>query len=100
MLFNESVSITIENKCLIKNSQLQIEKNKKYCMIGNNGCGKTTLMNHIYNTLQSKFDILYVKQSEIITEDCPIYEYMLLANTKLYELYLKFSELEKQIEID
>jgi ATPase subunit of ABC transporter with duplicated ATPase domains len=102
MLFNEEVSITIGNKIIIKSSTIAIQKNEKYCILGSNGVGKTTLLNHIYDKIKltSPDDILYITQSENIVDNCNIYEYMLKADNTLYENFMKFTELENKVNTD
>lgn len=49
--------IKIENHLLIKDVNLFVKGNEKIVLIGNNGCGKTTLLNQIYNELKNRKDI-------------------------------------------
>jgi ATP-binding cassette, subfamily F, member 1 len=95
MIFNEEVSITLGNKTLITPSLVQIQQNEKYCIIGPNGVGKTTLINHIYDKIKETYNALYVTQSEKVTDDCSIYQYMLKADQNLFSTYTRFCELEK-----
>lgn len=98
MLFNQEVTIQLGNKKIIENSQISIEKNIKYAIIGPNGVGKTTLMNHIYDEIKMIHDVLYITQAEIIDDNCTIFEYMLQADKDLYDSYIKYKELEKYIQ--
>jgi ATP-binding cassette subfamily F protein 3 len=93
MLFNEEITIQLGNKKIINDSKISIDKNTKYCIIGPNGVGKTTLMNYLYEKIKDSINVLYITQSEIINDDCNIFEYMLKANQKLYENHIKFQEL-------
>ena len=95
MLFQEDVTLTIGSKTIIKNSHICIDKNVKYCIIGPNGVGKTTLMNYIYEKIKSNVDVLYITQTDIIIDNCNVYDYMLMADKKLYEMFIKHAELEK-----
>lgn len=93
LLFNEEVEIIVGNKTLITPSPLQIHTGFKYCIIGQNGAGKTTLMNYIYDKIR-KTNTLYVKQADKAEDNCTIYKYMLQANKDLYDIYIRYIELE------
>jgi ATPase subunit of ABC transporter with duplicated ATPase domains len=97
MLFNEEVSITLGNKVLITPSLIQIQENEKYALVGPNGVGKTTLMNYIYEKIKNTHNVLYVKQSEKIEDDCTVYQYMLKADYKLFTVFQRNCELEEII---
>jgi ATPase subunit of ABC transporter with duplicated ATPase domains len=97
-IFNEQVSITIGNKTLISDSKIIIDKNTKYCILGANGVGKTTLMNHIYDTIKNNANVLYITQTLSTNEDeCDMYTFMLKANNSMYTKYTRLVELEKKI---
>lgn len=49
--------LKIENKILAKNIKLEIYGPEHIVIIGNNGCGKTTLLKHIYDILKERKDI-------------------------------------------
>ncbi|MBR4461782.1 MAG: ABC-F family ATP-binding cassette domain-containing protein [Erysipelotrichaceae bacterium] len=59
-----------ENRILSRNIDLQVYGQDKICIIGNNGCGKSTLMKEIYSLLKDRQDIRlgYIPQnySEVI----------------------------------
>ena len=46
-----------EERILSRNVRLQVYGQDKICIIGNNGCGKSTLMKEIYRTLKDRQDI-------------------------------------------
>jgi ATP-binding cassette subfamily F protein 1 len=94
MLFNEDVTIALGNKLICNDSKITIDKNIKYCVIGPNGIGKTTIMNHIYDNCKDETNVLYITQSEVINDECIIFEYMLKSNQKLYDTFIKHQELE------
>ena len=95
MLFEEEVTLVVGNKLLINSSKISIAQNDKYCIIGTNGVGKTTLMNYIYEKVKDKFNTLYVTQtSEVTIDESTVYEYMLRADEKLFTVYLKYKELD------
>ena len=47
----------VGNKLLCKNIDLQVVGKEKVCIIGENGCGKTTLLKKIYENLKQRKDI-------------------------------------------
>ena len=47
----------IDNKLLIKNINIKVNYGDKICIIGNNGCGKTTLIKQIINSKTSNIKI-------------------------------------------
>lgn len=99
MLFNKDIDITLGNKKIICNSNVVIDKNTKYAIIGQNGIGKTTLMNYIYNDIKEtkNINVLYITQSENIDNDCSIFEYMLKSDNKIYDLYNEHQKIENQV---
>ena len=50
-------TLTIEDKTLISSINIKLTGPKHLCIIGKNGCGKTTLMRHIYQQLKNRLDI-------------------------------------------
>ena len=65
MLFNQEVNIQLGNKNIVQDSLITIDKDIKYAIIGPNGIGKTTLMNHIYNNLKDDYHVLYTKNKTV-----------------------------------
>lgn len=49
--------LVIDNSVLSQNINLKVIGKEKVCIIGKNGCGKTTLIKEIYNVLKSRKDI-------------------------------------------
>jgi len=47
-----NVSFAYQNKQVLRNINLDIYEGETVCLLGPNGCGKTTLLNCIHNTLQ------------------------------------------------
>ena len=45
----ENLSLAFDNKALYKNVRLDIKKGERICIIGKNGCGKTTLLKQLKN---------------------------------------------------
>jgi len=93
--FSENITVKVNGKTLINDSDISINSNTKYFLVGNNGCGKTTLLNFIYEKLSNSNDILLIEQDIKIETEQTIQEFILNANKELYENFKKFQELEK-----
>ena len=92
--FSENVLIQVNGKNLINESELSINSNTKYFLVGHNVCGKTTLLNYIYSNLKDTTDILLIEQDIKITSEQTIYDFILDANKELHEKYIKYRDLE------
>jgi len=56
-------------------------------------------MNHIYEKVKDNFNVLYVTQTSGITnDDSSVYEYMLRADQKLFDTYMKYKELDHFVQ--
>jgi ATP-binding cassette subfamily F protein 1 len=95
--FSENTSVQINGKNLINDSELTINSNTKYFLVGYNGCGKTTLLNYIYSKLKETNDILLIEQDIKVESEQNIYDFILDANKELHDKYNRFYSLE-QIE--
>ena len=95
-LFVENVNISVSNQTLIKDSDIVINENLNYFLIGDNGCGKTTLLNYLYTKIKPTIDnILMLNQDiEIKNTEWTCLEYILDS-----ELHTKYLELEA-MELD
>jgi ATP-binding cassette, subfamily F, member 1 len=103
MLFHDEVTINLGSKKIVNDSEVVIAKDTKYGILGPNGVGKTTLMNHVYDKIKERVNVLYITQAEIIEDECTIFEYMLKANHKLYDNFKRveeLDELQKTTELD
>ena len=99
-IFSESVEIDINGITLIKESDIVINSNTKYFVLGQNGIGKTTLLIHIYNKLKENTDILMIEQDIEIDEELQtIEEFMLNSNPILFRNWLRITELEEKNEL-
>lgn len=98
-------TLQIKNKILAKNIKLEIFGPKHLVIIGKNGIGKTTLMNHIWELLKERQDIrpAYMKQNyeEHFNEKetpldflCPNHERDLVSKTRQYLGNLNFTRKE------
>ena len=71
----------IENKVLIRNINIKINYGDKVCIIGSNGCGKTTLLKRIINNednnikIGSNVKIGYIPQQINFNNDETVLEY-------------------------
>lgn len=70
-------TLSINNKVLSNNINLNIIGNKKICIIGNNGCGKSTLIKEIYNLLKEREDISVGYMPQNYDDILDNYEYVL-----------------------
>ena len=75
-----NLDLFIGNKLLIENINMKINYGDKICIIGNNGCGKTTLLKEIINKnsnikLGSNVKIGYIPQQINFDKDETILEY-------------------------
>ena len=73
--------LKIDNKTIISNINIGINYKDKICIIGNNGCGKTTLLKRIIDhnndhiKIGSNVKIGYIPQQIIFNEDLTVLEY-------------------------
>lgn len=87
-LYQSKDEITINGKILINESDIVINSQTKYFIIGNNGCGKTTLLNHIYSNISSTINVLMIEQDiKIEDNEQLINDYILQADKELYTKY-------------
>lgn len=93
--FSENVNVKVNGKTLINDSDISINSNTKYFLVGNNGCGKTTLLNFLYEKLSNSNDVLLIEQDIKIETEQTIQEFILNANKELYQNFIKYEELEK-----
>jgi len=104
-IYSEKIDILINGKILINESNIVINDETKYCVVGKNGCGKTTLLKKIYETILNKnlknidtiIDILMIDQDiEIEDKDSNIFDFILNANEILNKNYKIMKELENK----
>lgn len=93
-LFHDNVELMVNGKTLINESELTINSNTKYFLVGHNGCGKTTLLNHIYSKLKDTTDILLIEQDIKITSEQNIYDFILDADKVLHDTHTEYEKLE------
>lgn len=101
--------LTVEEKELSKNIQLEIFGGKHIGIIGKNGVGKTTLMKQIYDTLKDRTDIRVGYMPQNYEEILKDYEYVLdflssthskdISKIRAYLGNMKFTKEEMQGKI-
>ena len=99
-LFSEKIELLINGIKLINESELVINSETKYFLIGKNGCGKTTLLKYVYEKIKDTNDILMIEQDifiESLTQT--INDFILEANYTLYEKYKQMKILENKNEL-
>lgn len=64
---------------LLHNTTLKIiiDNSHRYCIIGNNGCGKTTLLNYIKNIANENLKIIHVEQEIQHYGNVTVFDYLL-----------------------
>lgn len=73
---------------------MRIEKGYIYAIIGNNGCGKTTLMNQLFLKNHNK-ELTYIKQNDYLIDQFNIEE-----NLKLMNYDCQNQEINKLLKLD
>ncbi len=85
--------LKIENNILKKDIHIQVVGKEKICIIGKNGCGKTTLIKNIYNHLKERTDIKlgYMPQNydEILNSNINCIEFLRMDNSKQEETLIR-----------
>jgi len=96
----ENFSISACGKDLFINATLQITDGRKYGLVGPNGYGKTTLLNHIASralNIPSNIDLLLCEQ-EIIADDIKAIDAVLNSDKKRLALLNECRILENNID--
>jgi len=96
----ENFSISVCGKDLFIDATLQITSGRKYGLVGPNGYGKTTLLNHIASralNIPSNIDILLCEQ-EIIVDDIKAIDAVVNADKKRLKLLNEYQILENDID--
>lgn len=90
--FSGNITVTINGKNLINESNLSILPGRKYIVLGINGVGKTSLINEIVSHLND-VNYLFLQQDITINENQSCLKFLLEADTKNYTNYLRLEEL-------
>ncbi len=100
-IFSDEVEILVNGVKLIGESNITINEKTKYVLIGNNGCGKTTLVKYLYERINDIDDVLMIEQDiQIEDTEQKVCDFILGANQELYTKYLRMKELEKLIDTE
>lgn len=99
---------TINNNIIFQQSEdIIFEKNNTYCIVGNNGCGKTTLLNiildiykptegniYINNIQTNNLDMMYIRENfiSILTQETILFEEELELCNDFYEKELEYNK--------
>jgi ATPase subunit of ABC transporter with duplicated ATPase domains len=89
------VEILVNGVKLIGESNLVINEQTKYVVVGPNGVGKTTLIKYLHENIKNQ-DVLMIDQDiEIESTDQKIKDFILDANSQLHNNYKKMKEMEE-----
>ena len=95
-------TIHIGGKTLLEDANLKIAFGRRYVLIGRNGVGKTTLLNHIarkeIDGMPKHIQIVHVEQEVIINDNELLYE-VLSCDKQRLDLLNEFDEINKALEI-
>ena len=93
-------SLSARGKELFVNADLHITNGRRYGLVGPNGHGKTTLLQHIAQrklNIPPNIDVLLCEQ-EVRADDTPAFQAVLEADTVRMNLLAKEVELTKELE--
>ena len=98
-----SFTIHIGGKTLLEDANLKIAFGRRYVLIGRNGVGKTTLLNHIarkeIDGMPKHIQIVHVEQEVIINDNELLYE-VLSCDKQRLDLLEEFDEINKKLETE
>jgi len=92
-LFAEEIEVLLNGKQLIEKTKIVINSGMKYFLIGQNGCGKTTLLKIIYDKIKEYEDVLMIDQDIQITSDLTVKDFLLQSNEKLFNANKRLEEI-------
>ena len=94
-------TIHIGGKTLLEDANLKIAYGRRYVLIGRNGVGKTTLLNHIarkeIDGIPKHIQIVHVEQ-EVIINDNELLNEVLSCDKQRLDLLDEFDEINKSLE--
>ena len=98
-----SFTIHIGGKTLLEDANLKIAFGRRYVLIGRNGVGKTTLLNHIarkeIDGMPKHIQIVHVEQEVIINDNELLYE-VLSCDKQRTDLLEEFDSINKSLETE
>jgi ATP-binding cassette subfamily F protein 1 len=102
----DKFSLVFQKKELIINGSIKIAFGKRYGLIGKNGSGKSTLLKAItsgnFYSEQidiSMYNILYVEQEIESFSEKSVYDCVIEANSKIFNIVTELKLLEKQLDV-
>ena len=96
----EGFSVSARGKPLLNNTSLTIAHGRRYCLVGPNGTGKTTVMKLLARRkipVPEHIDILLVEQ-EVVGDDRSALQSVVAADVELQDLRKKKVDLEELME--
>ncbi len=97
----DNFTISIGGKTLMDDAQLRINYGRKYVLIGRNGIGKTTLLNHIARKelegIPKHLQILHVQQ-EAVANASPLLEEILKCDVERMKLLKENKEIVDKLD--
>lgn len=99
LLVEHDITIKCGSKLIISNSDLILNENIHYGIVGPNGCGKSTLISYIVEKLDPLILTYVVDQhTKIDNENQNVFDFMLRANMAIYNTNLQVVDLEAKLE--
>ncbi len=92
-------NLGVNNKTLFEEASLTINYGQRYCLIGKNGYGKTTLLKQFKSLCNDdKLKILYVEQELILDERTPL-QFIFDSNIKLKHYQDRVNMLQEKFNV-
>jgi ATP-binding cassette subfamily F protein 1 len=97
---DKEFEVLISGKTLINKSEIVINDQTKYLLIGPNGSGKTTVLHILYDKLKHNNNVLIVEQDVVLSSlDQTVEDFILSADLELYEKYKQMVMLEEKDDL-
>jgi ATPase subunit of ABC transporter with duplicated ATPase domains len=97
----KKINISINDKVILKDADLKLFKGRKYCLVGRNGIGKSTLFKSIGQGLLTGFPtnirVMFVEQFQG-SDDFIVLNLVLEADKKTMTAYREFQKLTSSLE--